>query len=116
MRLKHWIVFILLGLIWSTSFLWIKIGVREISPMALVALRMSFGAITAVAIAISQKVGVASRLENLGHICHSRTDESGDSGLPDLVGRIDHRFSSRFHSECHRPIVYDCDRAFLAER
>jgi drug/metabolite transporter (DMT)-like permease len=56
MKLKHWIVFILLGLIWSTSFLWIKIGVREIGPMALVALRMSFGAITAVAVAISQKV------------------------------------------------------------
>jgi len=25
MRPKHWIVFILLGLIWSTSFLWIKL-------------------------------------------------------------------------------------------
>ncbi len=56
MKLKHWIVFILLGLIWSTSFLWIKIGVREIGPMALVAWRMFFGAITAVAVAISQKV------------------------------------------------------------
>ncbi|HLO28151.1 MAG TPA: DMT family transporter [Anaerolineales bacterium] len=55
MKLKHWIVFILLGLIWSTSFLWIKIGVREISPMALVTYRMSFGAVTAVAIAIYQK-------------------------------------------------------------
>ena len=56
MKLKHWIVFILLGLIWSTSFLWIKIGVREVGPMPLVAFRMSFGAITAVAIALHQKV------------------------------------------------------------
>jgi drug/metabolite transporter (DMT)-like permease len=56
MKLKHWIVFILLGLIWSTSFLWIKIGVREIGPMALVALRMLFGAITAFTIATLQKV------------------------------------------------------------
>ncbi len=55
MKLKHWIVFILLGLIWSTSFLWIKIGVREIGPMALVAFRMLFGAITAVALAVYQK-------------------------------------------------------------
>jgi len=55
MKFKHWIVFILLGLIWSTSFLWIKIGVQEIGPMALVAFRTLFGAITAVVIALYQK-------------------------------------------------------------
>jgi drug/metabolite transporter (DMT)-like permease len=46
MKTKHWIVFITLGLIWSSSFLWIKIGVQEIGPMALVAFRMLFGALT----------------------------------------------------------------------
>ena len=56
MRLRHWIVFILLGVIGSTSFLWIKIGAQEIRPMALVAFRMLFGAVTAVAIAMFQKV------------------------------------------------------------
>ena len=56
MKPKHWLVFILLGTIWSSSFLWIKIGVQEIGPMALVAFRMSFGAITAVAIGLYQKV------------------------------------------------------------
>jgi drug/metabolite transporter (DMT)-like permease len=56
MKTKHWIVFIVLGLIWSTSFLWIKIGVQEIGPMALVTFRMTFGAIAAVAIGIFQKV------------------------------------------------------------
>ena len=56
MKPKHWLVFITLGLIWSSSFLWIKIGVQEIGPMALVAFRMLFGAITAVAIGIYQKV------------------------------------------------------------
>ena len=56
MKLKHWIVFILLGLIWSTSFLWIKIGVQELGPMALVSFRMLFGALTAAAFAIYQKV------------------------------------------------------------
>lgn len=56
MKPKHWFVFITLGLIWSSSFLWIKIGVQEIGPMALVAFRMLFGAITAVAIGIYQKV------------------------------------------------------------
>jgi drug/metabolite transporter (DMT)-like permease len=56
LKTKHWIIFILLGLIWSSSFLWIKIGVQEIGPMALVAFRMLFGAITAVMIASFLKV------------------------------------------------------------
>ena len=56
MKTKHWAVFITLGLIWSSSFLWIKIGVQEIGPMALVAFRMLFGALTAAGIAIYQKV------------------------------------------------------------
>jgi len=53
---KHWFVFITLGVIWSSSFMWIKIGVQEIGPMALVAFRVLFGAITAVAIGLYQKV------------------------------------------------------------
>ena len=56
MKTKHWIVFITLGLIWSTSFIWIKIGVQEIGPMALVAFRMGFGALTAWIIGSFQKV------------------------------------------------------------
>jgi drug/metabolite transporter (DMT)-like permease len=56
LKSKHWLVFIILGLIWSSSFLWIKIGVQEIGPMALVAFRMLFGAITAIAIGMFQKV------------------------------------------------------------
>ncbi len=55
MKLKHWIVFIALGLIWSSSFLWIKIGVQEVSPMVLVSFRMLFGAITATAYALYLK-------------------------------------------------------------
>ena len=56
MKTKHWIVFITLGLIWSSSFLWIKIGVQDIGPMALVAFRMLFGALTAIAIAYYQGI------------------------------------------------------------
>lgn len=56
MKTKHWIVFITLGIIWSSSFLWIKIGLQEIGPMALVAFRMLLGALTAAGIAIYQKV------------------------------------------------------------
>ncbi len=37
--------FILLGLIWGSSFAWIKIAVQEIPPATLVAWRMSLGAV-----------------------------------------------------------------------
>lgn len=46
MKPKHWLAFILLGAIWSSSFLWIKIAVAEISPLMLVSLRVLFGALT----------------------------------------------------------------------
>jgi len=45
-KLKEWVAFILLGLIWGSSFLWIKIGVdgaASITPFVLVTLRVSFG-------------------------------------------------------------------------
>jgi drug/metabolite transporter (DMT)-like permease len=43
MKAKEWAAFGLLGLIWGSSFLWIKIGVESITPMMLVTLRVSFG-------------------------------------------------------------------------
>ncbi len=43
MKPKHWFVFILLGGIWSSSFLWIKIAVQEVGPITLVAFRVLFG-------------------------------------------------------------------------
>ncbi len=55
MKTKHWIAFIALGIIWSSSFLWIKIGVQESGPTVLVAFRMLFGFLSAAAIAVYQK-------------------------------------------------------------
>jgi drug/metabolite transporter (DMT)-like permease len=43
MQPRHWITFIVLGAIWSASFLWIKIALAEIGPITLVALRVLFG-------------------------------------------------------------------------
>ena len=48
MAKRPWLVpaaFILLGLIWGSSFLWIKIGVEEMDPATLVAYRVSLGAL-----------------------------------------------------------------------
>ncbi len=43
MKIKEWIAFCALGLIWGTSFLWIKIAVAETGPFTLVGLRLLFG-------------------------------------------------------------------------
>jgi len=43
MRLREWGAFWLLGSIWGSSFLWIKIAVSEIGPATLAAVRLLFG-------------------------------------------------------------------------
>ena len=43
MQPKHWTAFIILGGIWSASFLWIKLALDEIGPFTLVAFRVLFG-------------------------------------------------------------------------
>jgi drug/metabolite transporter (DMT)-like permease len=45
MKLKEWGAFALLGLIWGSSFLWIKIAVQDTGPFTLVAFRLLFGLI-----------------------------------------------------------------------
>lgn len=45
MRMKEWGAFLLLGTIWGSSFLWIKIAVADIAPATLAAFRLLFGLI-----------------------------------------------------------------------
>jgi drug/metabolite transporter (DMT)-like permease len=56
LKTKHWIVFILLGAIWSSSFMWIKIAVQEVGPITLVAFRALFGLLFGVAVIFIQRV------------------------------------------------------------
>lgn len=55
MPLKQWFVFILLGGIWSSSFLWIKIAVQEIDPITLVAFRVLFGLLFGIVVILIQR-------------------------------------------------------------
>ena len=55
MKPKHWFVFILLGAIWSSSFLWIKIAVQEVGPITLVAFRVLFGLLFGIAVIVIQR-------------------------------------------------------------
>src|SRR4030065_768402 len=43
MRVREWGAFVLLGLLWGSSFRWIKIAVAEIGPFLLVARLLLFG-------------------------------------------------------------------------
>jgi drug/metabolite transporter (DMT)-like permease len=55
---KQWFAFIALGLIWSSSFLWIKIAVQEIPPITLVAYRVLFGLLFGVVMILIQRVSL----------------------------------------------------------
>ncbi len=52
MSLKNWFKFIVLGLIWGSSFLWIKIALKEVSPITLVAFRTGFSVISLLAVSL----------------------------------------------------------------
>ena len=58
MKSKQWFAFITLGLIWSSSFLWIKIAVQEIPPLTLVAYRVLFGLLFGVVMILIQRVSL----------------------------------------------------------
>jgi drug/metabolite transporter (DMT)-like permease len=54
-KAKHWFVFILLGAIWSSSFMWIKIAVQEVGPLTLVAFRVLFGLLFGIVVIAIQR-------------------------------------------------------------
>jgi drug/metabolite transporter (DMT)-like permease len=56
LKLKHWIIFILLGAIWSSSFMWIKIALQEVGPNMLVAFRALFGLLFGIVVLFVQRV------------------------------------------------------------
>ena len=55
MKLKEWAAFGLLGMIWGSSFLWIKIGVANITPFVLVMFRVSFGLLALLVVMVVQR-------------------------------------------------------------
>lgn len=55
MKLKEWGAFWLLGLVWGSSFLWIKIAVTYMGPLAVAAVRQFFGLAGLLVVAAIQK-------------------------------------------------------------
>jgi drug/metabolite transporter (DMT)-like permease len=66
LKVKDWVLFILLGAIWSASFLWIKIAIREVGPMTLVAFRVLFGMLTGIAVTLWLRVPWPRDRQTLG--------------------------------------------------
>lgn len=64
MKPKHWFVFILLGGIWSSSFLWIKIAVQEVGPITLVAFRVLFGLLFGLIFMLIQRPQLPGKLKD----------------------------------------------------
>ena len=56
MKTKHWAIFITLGLIWSSSFLWVELALREIGPITLVAFRVFFGFLFGAIVIITRRI------------------------------------------------------------
>ncbi len=55
MNARAWFKFIILGLIWGSSFMWIKVAVADVSPFVLVTLRVFFSVLGILAIILLQK-------------------------------------------------------------
>jgi drug/metabolite transporter (DMT)-like permease len=60
MKAKDWLIFVLLGAIWSSSFMWIKIAVEEIGPITLVAFRVLFGLLFGIAVILVTRQKLSS--------------------------------------------------------
>ncbi len=55
MKLAEWAAFWMLGLIWGSSYLWIKIAVSQMAPLAVAAFRLLFGLAGLLAVAAVQR-------------------------------------------------------------
>ena len=63
MKLKHWLIFLLLGTIWSSSFMWIKIALQEVGPITLVAFRATFGLLFGIVVILIQRARLPRSLK-----------------------------------------------------
>lgn len=101
-----WIAFILLSLDWGSSYLFIRIGVRQLSPVDLVALRVTVGALTILVIALAvrrlqritrQELGIAFILATLNttipFILISWAEKTVPSGLTAVLNSTTPIFS-----------------------
>jgi drug/metabolite transporter (DMT)-like permease len=64
----NWIIFLALGVMWGSSYLFIKIGVETITPLTLVALRLIIGAALLGAVVLATRTRLPRIGRTYGHL------------------------------------------------
>lgn len=64
----NWLIFIALGVMWGSSYLFIKIGVETLTPFTLVALRLAIGAALLIAVVVIAREPMPRRIGTYGHL------------------------------------------------
>jgi drug/metabolite transporter (DMT)-like permease len=118
MKIKDWLLFWLLGIIWGTSFLWIKIAVTEISPLMLVSFRTLFATLGLAVFLLlvrsargtwdaDPQTMVGFHRDGADQYCHPLA--------ANLVGWAIYRLRAVFDPQFHHAAVYDHDLAVLCQ-
>lgn len=68
MTARQWMEFLVLTLIWGSSFLWIKIAVREVGPFTIVAIRLVLAMVAILPVLLRRRAGVPRTRRMWGHI------------------------------------------------
>lgn len=64
----NWLIFIALGVMWGSSYLFIKIGVETLTPFTLVALRLAIGGALLAGVLLLAREPIPRRLGTYGHL------------------------------------------------
>lgn len=64
----NWLIFIALGVMWGSSYLFIKIGVETLTPFTLVALRLAIGSALLAGVLLLAREPIPRRLGTYGHL------------------------------------------------
>ena len=115
MKLKHWLIFILLGVIWSSSFMWIKIAIREIGPSTLVAFRVTFGLLFGIAVIFVQRVKLPRDSKTWASLLLLGLTNIAVPFFLISWGERTIDFGRGFNIRCHRASLYHCHRSLCAQ-
>jgi drug/metabolite transporter (DMT)-like permease len=63
-----WIPFLALGLLWGSSYFWIKVGIETLPPLTLIAARLLFGSAFLVAVVAIAREPLPRRPRQYGHL------------------------------------------------
>ncbi len=64
----NWLIFIALGVMWGSSYLFIKIGIETLTPLTLVALRLAVGGALLTGLVLLAREPMPRRVATYGHL------------------------------------------------